>query len=198
MVALKILIANLSLFLVFLAENEWKLSLEKDNISVFTREVEFSNFDEFLAEAKMTGTIEDFKRIITDIENYSDWVPDCKSIEILENPNPNNITYHMKLKVPFPFTKRDIVQQIILNESENKLEVLIYNHPNKVKEEKKYVRMLKAYGKWTIQEVSKREISVRFQYFADPGGDIPAWLVNSFIVKNPHKSLVNMRKLMEE
>lgn len=198
MVALKILIANLSLFLVFLAENEWKLSLEKDNISVFTREVEFSNFDEFLAEAKMTGTIEDFKRIITDIENYSDWVPDCKSIEILETPNPNNITYHMKLKVPFPFTKRDIVQQIILNESENRLEVLIHNHPNKVKKDKKYVRMLKAHGKWTIQEVSKREISVRFQYFADPGGDIPAWLVNSFIVKNPHKSLVNMRKLMEE
>lgn len=198
MVALKILLANLSLVLFYLAENEWELSLEKDNISVFTREVEFSNFDEFLAEAKMTGTIEDFKRIITDIENYSDWVPDCKSIEILETPNPNNITYHMKLKVPFPFTKRDIVQQIILNESENKLEVLIHNHPNKVKEEKKYVRMLKAHGKWTIQEVSKREISVRFQYFADPGGDIPAWLVNSFIVKNPHKSLVNMRKLMEE
>ncbi len=198
MVALKILIANLSLFLFYLAENEWELSLEKDNISVFTREVEFSNFDEFLAEAKMTGTIEDFKKIITDIENYSDWVPDCKSIEILETPNPSNITYHMKLKVPFPFTKRDIVQQIILNESENTLEVLIHNHPNKVKKDKKYVRMQKAYGKWTIQEVSKKEISVRFQYFADPGGDIPAWLVNSFIVKNPHKSLVNMRKLMEE
>lgn len=198
MFTLKILIANLSLFLICLAENEWKLSLEKDDILIFTREVEFSKFDEFLAETKMTGTIEDFKRIITDIEHYSDWVPDCNSIEILETPNPNNITYHMKLKVPFPFAKRDIVQQIILNESENTLEVLIHNHPNKVKKDKKYVRMQKAYGKWTIHEISKREISVTFQYFADPGGDIPAWLVNSFIVKNPHESLVNMRRLMAE
>ncbi len=198
MVALKFLIVNLSLFLFYPAENEWELSLEKDDISIFTREVEFSNFDEFLAEAKMTGTINDFKKIIIDIEHYYDWVPDCKSIEILENPNPGNITYHMKLKVPFPFAKRDIVQQIILNETENKLEVLIQNHPNKVKREKKYVRMLQAHGKWTIQEISKTEILIRFQYFADPGGDIPAWLVNSFIVKNPHLSLVNMRKLMED
>lgn len=198
MVALKILIVNLSLFLFYVIENEWKLSLEKDNIIVFTRDVESSNFNEFLAEAIMTGTIEDFKRIITDIENYADWVPDCKSTKIIESPNLNNITYHIKLKVPFPFANRDMVQQITLKESKDVLEVLIQNHPNKVKIEKKYVRMQKAYGKWTIKAVSENEISIKFQYLADPGGGIPAWLVNSFIVKSPHKSLKNIRELMAE
>lgn len=198
MVTLKILFAILVLMPVSFGENEWKLSLEKDDISVFTREVEFSNFDEILAETKMTGTIEGFKRIITDIDNYTNWLPDCKSTDIIESTGLNNITYHMKLNVPFPLAKRDIVQQIILNESSDTLEVTIHNHPNKVKKEKKYVRMQKAYGKWTIHEISKTEISVRFQYFADPGGDVPAWLVNSFIVKSPHLSLANIRKMMAD
>lgn len=198
MFTIKILHLNIFLLLLGSSESEWKLSLDKDNIIIFTRDVESSNFNEFLAEAKMTGTIEDFKRIITDIENYAAWVPDCKSTKIVESPNLNNITYHIKLKVPFPFANRDMVQQITLKESKDVLEVLIQNHPNKVKKEKKYVRIQKAYGKWTIKAFSENEISIKFQYLADPGGEIPAWLVNSFIVKSPHKSLKNIRELMAE
>jgi ribosome-associated toxin RatA of RatAB toxin-antitoxin module len=193
-----VLLAGLVMIFPILEEDDWKLSLDKDDIIVFTRDVDKSSFKEFLAEATMNGTIEDFKRIITDIENYPDWLPDCKSVHIIEKLNSNDITYHMKLKVPFPFANRDIVQQIILNETEGKLEVMILNHPNKVKKEKKYVRMENSSGRWVIQQVSTKEIAIKFQYFADPGGDIPAWLVNSFVVKNPHKSLSNMRELMED
>ena len=198
MFALKILIANLAIFLLTFDENEWKLSLDKDNIIIYTRKTETSRFKEFLAEAKMDGTIEDFKRVITDIAHYTDWIPDCKSAEIIENPNPKNITYHVKLKVPFPFANRDIVQQIVLYETDDKLEVIITNHPKKVKKEKSYVRMPGAEGKWIIEKISENQLSIRFQYLADPGGDIPAWLVNSFIVKNPHLTMVNIRELLAE
>lgn len=198
MFALKIFFANLTILLLSVDENEWKIGLDKDNIIVYTRKSETSRFNEFLAEAKMVGTIEDFKRVITDIAHYPDWIPDCKSAEIIENPNPKDITYHVKLKVPFPFANRDIVQQIVLYETDDKLEVIITNHPKKVKEEKSYVRMPVAEGKWIIEKISENQLSIRFQYLADPGGDIPAWLVNSFVVKNPHQSLTNLREQLAE
>jgi len=191
-----LLVINPALFLTASKEGEWEKSMEKDEIIVYTRKVESSPFKEILADAEMYGSIQKFRQIITGIENYTQWMPDCKSAKIIENPSPNDITYHMKLKVPFPFSNRDIIQQIILNESNNKLIVDIINRPNKIEKEKNWVRMLKAEGRWTIEQISHNMVSIKFQYAADPGGGVPAWMVNTFIVKNPHKTLQNVREMM--
>lgn len=190
------IIANLLFILPFMEENEWELSLDKDDIVVYTRQLETSRFKEFKAESKMSGSIEKFREILTDIDKYNEWMPDCKAAEIVETSSPDNIIYHMKLKVPFPFSNRDIVQQIVLKKAGDKLEVEIINHPNRIEEEKNYVRMPVAYGKWVVHQISEDEVDIQFQYMADPGGDIPAWMVNTFIVKNPHISMKNIRKLM--
>jgi len=198
MTVIKILLVNLFLTFPILEEYTWKKSLEKDNITIYTRHVEESNFKEFLAETSMKGSINEFIEIFTDIENYPSWVPDCKSVETIDRPSPNDITYHMRLKVPFPFANRDIVQQIVLNKNGTILEIDLVNQAKRVTENKKYVRMQVAKGKWEIEEISQEEISIRFQYFADPGGDIPAWLVNSFIVKSPHLTLRNLKEMMAD
>lgn len=179
-----------------LEDDEWEKSMDKDDIVIYTRKMEGSPFKEFIAETEMRGSFENFRHIITNIDNYHKWLPNCKSAVVIENPAENDITYHMKLKVPFPFSKRDMIQQIILTESKDKLMVDIINRPQKVAEEKNYVRMLKADGKWIIKKISKNEVAIKFRYAADPGGGVPAWLVNTFIVDDPHKTLKNLRKMM--
>lgn len=198
MIILKILLFNLLLFFPINEESSWEKSLDKDDIVIYTRLAEESKFKEFLAEVTMEGSIDKFIEIFTDIENYPNWMPDCKSVEVVENPTPNDFTYHMKLKVPFPFSNRDIVQQFILRKDGTTLKVELINRPNKVPEDKKYVRMQQAKGQWIIKEISNEEISIRFQFFADPGGDIPAWLANSFVVKNPHLTLRNLKEMMAD
>jgi ribosome-associated toxin RatA of RatAB toxin-antitoxin module len=191
-------LAAMFVLFAFVNEKEWKKSLDKDNIIIYTRSVESSPFHEFRAETEMPGTIDKFRDIITDFERYPEWLPDCRSAEIIENPDSNDFTYHMKIKVPFPFANRDIVQQIVLSESGNTLLVEIISKPKKIAKQKDYVRMVKADGRWIITQISDEKISIRFQYLTDPGGGVPTWLVNTFIVKNPHKTLQNLRKMMRE
>lgn len=179
-------------------KDEWKKSLDKDGITVFTRSLKSSKFKEFKAQAQIQGSVEQFKEIILDVSSYHEWMPDCKSAEVLSIPAPNDITYHMKLKVPFPFEDRDIIQQLILHEKKNDLEIEIVSRPDKVKVEKKYVRMTDAQGKWIVKNITGNKISIIFQYYADPGGDIPAWLVNTFIVKNPHITITRIREKMAD
>lgn len=198
MALFNLLLSMLFVPLPVLEETEWEISLDKDDIVIYTRQLESSRFKEFKAESQMVGSIEKFKEILTDIDKYPTWLPDCKAAGIVERANPNDIIYHMKVKVPFPFSNRDIVQQIVLSEKNNQLEVEITNRPNKMKQEENYVRMPVAYGKWIVRQISEDKIEIQFQYMADPGGDIPAWMVNTFVVKNPHLSMKNIRKLMAE
>jgi len=179
-------------------DNDWKKSLDKDEIVIYTRKVESSSVKEFLAKAEMKGNIFTFREIMTDVENYNSWMPDVKSAEVIEEISKIDFTYHMKLKVPFPFTNRDVVQQLIFTQSEKELVIDIVNRPTAIEKVENYVRMPKSDGHWIIHQISEDRISINFQYLTDPGGGIPTWLVNSFLVKNPHKTLLNIKKMMAE
>ena len=179
-------------------EEEWKKDLEKDDIIIYTRHIEGSKFKEFLAEASMNGTIDKFIEVFTDIEAYPNWMPDCKSVEIIDSPTPFDITYHLTLKVPFPFANRDMVQQLVLNRQDSSLEIDLINRPNEIPEYKKHVRIQNAVGHWRIEEKAPDKLDIEFQYHADPGGDIPAWLANTFIVKSPHTTLRRIKKMLAE
>ena len=178
--------------------DEWKKSMDKDGIAIFTRSIESSQFKEFQARAQMEGNFDELKEILFDIDRYHEWMPDCKSAEIVSEQLPDSVIYHMKLKVPFPFENRDVVQQLIVHENQDTLEIEIVNKPDEIEKENKYVRMPVGKGKWTVTSTSDNEISILFQYFADPGGNIPAWLVNSFVVKNPHMMLQSIREQMAD
>lgn len=198
MSAFTLIIANILLSNLHTTAEDWEKTLDKDDIVIYTRQLDFSRFKEFRAETEMEGTIGKFREILTDVDSYERWMPDCKSAEIVAFPNPDSLLYHMKMKVPFPFANRDVIQQLVFHQANNKLEIEISNKPGKVAVEEKYVRMPIAFGKWIVEQVTDDTISIHFQYLADPGGDIPAWMVNSFIVKNPHTMLKRMRTKMKD
>jgi ribosome-associated toxin RatA of RatAB toxin-antitoxin module len=188
----------LSLSLSPVQDKEWKKSLDKDDITIHTRQTEASPFHEFLAETEMEGTIKKFCELITDFEQYPELFPDCESAEMIQHPVSNVYLYHMIIKVPFPLARRDIVQQLILEEAGNKVAVQINSRPDQLEVQSDFVRMKKADGFWEVVQISDDKISVKFQYLADPGGGVPPWLVNTFAVKSPFKTLQIMREMMQE
>lgn len=193
-----LLVFHLTLNISFIEENEWKKSLDKDDIIIYTRQTETSPFHEFLAETEMEGTIKKFCDLITNFELYPELFPDCESVELIQHPVSNVYLYHMKLKVPFPLARRDIVQQLVLDKSGNTVTVRIKSRPDQLEVQSDFVRIEKAYGFWEVEQISDDKISIKFQYLANPGGGVPAWLVNAFIVKSPYKTLRKMREMMQE
>ena len=199
MVNTLLIISQVLLFLPAFSEaGNWQKRLEKDEIVIYTRHSEDSKYNEIKAVAKMHGTLQQFRHIITDIDAYPSWMPDCKATTILEAPNDNDLTYLMKIKSPFPFSNRDVVQHIQIQQTHQQLKIRLSGMPDKVKKNKKYIRMRIARGSWTVTQITPDTLSIQFIYLADPGGDIPAWLVNSFVVKNPHLTLLHVRQKMSE
>ena len=193
-----LLTVHVTIGILSVEDEEWKKSLDKDDIIIHTRQTEGSPFNEFLAETEMEGTVKKFCELITDFENYPELFTDCESAIMIQHPESNVYLYHMILKVPFPFARRDIVQQLILDESGNTVTVQINSRPDQLEVQSDIVRIKKADGFWEVEQISDEKISVKFQYLADPGGDVPPWLVNTFVVQSPYKTLRIMREMMQE
>lgn len=176
----------------------WKKALDKEGITIHTRKVDGSPFHEFLAETSMPGTIPAFKKIFSDVSNYIAWMPDCKSAELINMQNENEFAYYMEIKTPFPVANRYTMQRVLFSEKHGELTVSLVNCENCQQPETSSVKIETAYGSWIVRQENKNEISIRFQYYADPGGDLPAWLVNSFIEKSPYNTLRLLRELLAD
>lgn len=132
------------------------------------------------------------------VDHYTTWMPDVKSVEIIEQNTANDFSYYMKLKVPFPFARRDILHQVIFTCPDTELIMDRVNKPDAIEVSDDFVRMPHGDGRWTIHQISEDGICINFQYLTDPVGGIPSWLINSFIVKYPHKTLLTLRKKVAE
>lgn len=57
------------------------------------------------------------------------------------------------------------------------------------------VRMAKANGYWLLTTLGTEKTSVTYQMHVEPGGLIPAWLANPFIVNVPFSTFKELRKI---
>ena len=179
------------------ADNEWKKAKEKDGITVFTRQTENSNIKEFKAEGIIEGTLVTLKKVFKDVDNYCEWVSDCKTTKKLE-VSQKELIHYMEISVPFPFDNRDMIQKSVFEMDSKTLKVSLTNLPEYLPEEKGRTRLPIAEGYWLFQEIGPGEIKATLQYLSDPGGSIPSWLVNLFIVEGPLKNIQNLRLMVQK
>jgi hypothetical protein len=175
---------------------EWKKEKEKNGITVYTRKSDVSNIKEFRAEGNIQGSMHALKHVFLDVDNYCEWVSDCRNTEALETGN-DMIIYHMELSVPFPFENRDMVQRSEIEWSEQAMTVTLTNEPTLVPEKKGCIRLPLAEGFWRFEKINEGEIKATLQYVSDPAGRIPAWLVNMFIVDGPINNIENLREMVQ-
>lgn len=179
-------------------KGEWKLAKSENGVKVFTRAVEGEKVKQFRAEFEVRSTLEKAMEILDDIERYPSWQDNCEDAELVKSIDDSNFIARYTSDTPWPFTDRDIVLRFKRMPIENnRLVYDITNAAGAFPEQSGYVRIPQAGGKWEIVRRDDGMLAVSYQFSADPGGSIPKWLVNMFIVQGPHNSMVRMRELLE-
>ena len=65
-------------------------------------------------------------------------------------------------------------------------------------EKKDLVRIPMSRGFWTATSQSDRKIHLQYIVVIDPGGSVPAWILNNFATKAPIETFSNLKKKMED
>lgn len=180
---------------LFGQEVPWEFAQDKEGVEVYTRSPEGSKFKEFRGITQMELSLHSAVALLTDVESMPEWVSDCESTQLIET-NKNRVTYHMVIGVPFPFDDRDMVQEIVFtyDNATGGLEIVLGQNDNIMDPVKGIVRMPVSVGKWTFELIEGKKYKVTFEYLSDPGGALPAWLVNSFLIRMPYKTLLNFKE----
>ncbi len=177
---------------------QWKLAKNSDGIKVYTREFPNSDIKEFKAVTIVKTPIKNIEKLLDNTEELPEWMENVITAKTLKEINPQEKYVYFAIEFPWPFSDRDMVMKETKTlKSDGSILYATRSAYDYAPEKEDFVRMKIAQGRWEIFPVSATETKVVYQFYGDPAGSIPNWLVNMFIVDGPYKTLKNIKKKFE-
>ena len=188
-----IIILSLSCSSIF--AQAWQKKVDKNDVVVYLRDVEGSNFKEFKGETVVKSSLNALVALINDHEAMPDWMYNCSESELLKKLDNNEGYYYSYAKAPWPVSDRDAVTKFSINQNPKTKTVVVTLSGEKdfIPEKSGKVRVESITGKWKFQPIDSETVKVIYQLHTDPSGSIPSSLANSFVVDLPYETLKNLR-----
>ena len=179
-------------------DSEWKLSRDRRDIKIYTRRVEGIAFKQYKGVVTVNASLSSVIALFEDHGAAKDWIDTCERIELVEQIAPNeSITYSYN-NAPWPAKDRDAVVHSVIKQDPETLTVSIVQEAisGHVPLNRKAVRVEFIEGSWTLVPLEKNRTRITYQVLTDPGGGIPAWLVNAVAISQPFNTLEGFRDLV--
>jgi START domain len=194
------------LFLFFISEicahsqHGWELQKDKNGLKIFTRETDSSKFKAIKVECILDGNLSKFNAIIRDVDNHKNWIYSTKKSYLLKRISNNEILYYTETFLPWPLSNRDVVikMDISVDSTANAETINTYNVNGVVDKKEDIVRVLHLSTQWQVKTAGINKISIVYYFATDPGGSLPAWIVNAFAVKGPYETFTNLAELLKQ
>jgi len=178
--------------------NSWQLAMEKNGIKVYTRPREGSSIKEFMGVVVVEGSVPQLVAILQDNTIVPQWMYHTSKGELIRKISDMEWDNYYQNFFPFPVGKRDMALRFKMSQGAGKkVSLLITSIPGAVKPENGYTRIKNAGGEITLSPLGNGETTVTYQFFADPGGYIPVFLINAFVTDDPYNTLYNLRELLK-
>ncbi|MFI5218976.1 MAG: START domain-containing protein [Bacteroidia bacterium] len=190
----------LLLLLIFIPEeNVWELRKNQDNILVYTRKVITSDFKEIKCLTRVHSTLSSIVKLLTDVDHYTDWIYNCNTATVVKKVNDAEIYSYQLFYVPWPADNRDIVSVVkVTQDKKTKIVTVLSDIVHGMMPEKKgVVRVKKFHSSYLLIPKDSGYVDINYEIGTDPGGIVPAWLVNMVIVKAPFNTQQMMNDLLQ-
>ena len=191
--------------LLFLGGNSstetWKLKSQKGNIKVYTRTTSKSSIKEVRITTQIAGELDDLLELLDDVPSFKTWLYRCTESKLLKTVTKGEYYYYNLTDFPFPLSDRDMVihsktwkvpgSNVVKTKSE------AYTKDDLYKIQDGIVRIKVLEYTWTFTPLDNGLIDIDYEIFSDPGGALPAWVINMAVSKGPVETMVRLKKEMK-
>lgn len=179
---------------------DWELIKQGHGIKVYVANSEASRFKSIKATAVFEGTLDRFRKILLDIEGQPEWVYGTRRAFILKKINSQELIYYVETDLPWPASNRDTVIRMRIQEvpEQHLLTVLSEGAPQAYPRQDKRVRVPHFSAHWEVKDLGKNKLGLTYLLQVDPGGTLPAWMVNLFASQGPYESFRKLDLLLKK
>jgi hypothetical protein len=181
------------------AEESWQLAQDEDDIRVYTKPNAKTMLKDFKADMIVQASIEKVNSHMSAMEDQTKWMYDRKLTKVLDRPNDRSSIIYSVTNAPWPVMDRDAVVSFTYNENNTDefIRIDVVNVDDYHPLDKDMVRVPYLKGFWELIKIDDNSTKIVFMNAASPGGDIPDWLADSFVLDMPYHSLNNFRDMLK-
>lgn len=180
------------------AQEKWELKKDENGIKVFTRRLSDEKLKEIKVVTEMPGTPAQLVAVILDVPNHKNWVYGIQETRLLKKVNDNTIIYYNVADLPWPVSDRDMVLQLTVSKDPNTQYTSIRSKSlqDYLPHQKGKIRVPYSTASWKIVPLTEKSILAEYTFSVNPGGSLPAWVVNSVVTSGPLHTFTELRKVM--
>ncbi|MDY6921827.1 MAG: START domain-containing protein [Pseudomonadota bacterium] len=175
----------------------WELKKQTQDIKVMSAKVPESPYHAYLAVTEIDAGINELVAIIRTPATCADWVYRCAESYRYGQEAPNVDLVYTSSNMPFPVRDRDTLARIRWEQDAetNTVRTIGIATQDILPRKDNLVRIEEATVIWELTPLPNGNTRVRTYGHADPGGDLPSWLINQMSTDVPVKTLNNLKKL---
>jgi hypothetical protein len=183
-----------------LVNSEWKFIKETEGVKVYFRSSEGSDIKEVKMQTTFYSNLSTVVECLKDVNSYPKWVYKATYSTVLFKYDENDVVYYNYIDFPWPMQDRDIAIQskisqdphtkIVTSSSFAKWEATPFK--------KDVVRIQDFRSKWTLKPIENNKIEAEYVFRSNPGGSLPAWLVNLGLDEGPLKTIKGFKTLLQQ
>ncbi|MGH2552081.1 MAG: START domain-containing protein [Chitinophagaceae bacterium] len=182
------------------AQYNWKLEKQKDGISVYLSDIDGSSYKAVKVECTLTGTYTKLINLLTDVPKFNKWIYKNKASWLMKKNTAHDFIYYSETSMPWPLSNRDAIIHLKMNTDSlpKFLSIKGNGEPDLFPEIPSKVRVPHYKAIWKVTMPSSNTIQINYFLEIDPGGNIPAWIANSFSDKGPYETFSNIAEQLKK
>jgi hypothetical protein len=178
----------------------WKKVKDRNGIQIYRAHTEESKFKTFKAVTRFElDNIQSFVGLLLDDSASTKWIHMLSGAEIVPTDNPYRNELYVETRLPWPVKDRFSKMDTVLSQDED-YTVRFKLHEPRVPAKKRdgYILAPISKGFYEVKPVpNSKEVEVIIEILVDPGGAVPAFLVNLITDDMSYFTTKKFRKIIQ-
>jgi hypothetical protein len=183
--------------IAFAQAADWTLAKDEDGVQVYLSQVPGSRYKSFRGVTLVKADVATLGHLQENLRVSCAWLYACAQMRLLKYSD-EAIWVYLDTKLPWPAAPRDLVLKVSTEETpDGGMIRRLQAAPDYIPPVKDRIRVPSVSGTWRMVPKGPKLTEVTYEMRGEPGGSVPSWLANQFVVDAPFESL-RMLKLVAE
>jgi hypothetical protein len=179
------------------AQDTWELRRNEQGITIYSRRL--GKLVELRLLCEFDASPEQLTNQLLNIPNYTNWVYGNRRSDIIKRINDHDIIYFTESHLPWPIQDRDLVIELNIMPATQSSPLIIQAKSIEgiLPPKPHFIRVPYSLATWRISPLPGNKTKLDYTFSLDPGGSIPAWIVNWTIATGPYRSFLKLQDIMK-